>query len=808
MPAETRRIFAVALPGGLFAALVSFGAAGLAPVRADDPTTAPRVSEQDGPAGVDPLAAELDRRYWEEVEPLLAAYCFGCHAGGTTKGGIAFDGIWTIEDARAMGDDLAAAGELLHARAMPPAGEPAPGDDEVEVITRWIADALDYLPPGAKPDPGWFVIHRLNRAEYRNTIRDLLGVDIKRFDPAAGLPQDDTGYGFDNIAAVLTMSPMQIEGYLEAAERSIEAAFGPVVEVSTEPSPLRGLSVGRGGRAVAGGFFLYSNGSVGAEIDIPLAAEYEITVRTWGQRAGDELPRLSIRHGRRELKGVFVEGTREEPQTVTVRARLEPGRSRIDAAFTNDFYQPDVADRNLAIESVEIAGPLNIEGIERPSAYDEVFFVRPDGADPDAERSAASDILTAFAHRAFRGTAGAGDIGRLLPLYDAARAAGDSHEEAVRVCLSAVLVSPRFLYRSVDNPHADDPDRVYTLDAPELASRLSYFLWSSTPDDELLARAADGSLTDPEVLTAQAARMLADTKSDAFIENFSGQWLLLRNLDRLAIDQSRYRAYDSELRDDMITEATMFFADVVRQDRSVLTFLDSDHTFVNGPLAALYGFAELAGLDRKDRSFRRVDLPDDSPRGGVLTMGAVLTVTSNPTRTSPVKRGLYVLDQILGTPPPPPPPEIAPLEQAMAQLGENPSLREQLAAHLTDMNCAVCHNRMDPLGLAMENFDAVGRWRDADESGPIDASGTLPDGRSFAGPTELKQILLARDDLFIENLTRKLLTYALGRGLESFDRPTVASITARTRDNGDRFSAIIEGIVLSDAFRTCRGNPR
>jgi len=341
-----------------------------------------------------------------------------------------------------------------------------------------------------------------------------------------------------------------------------------------------------------------------------------------------------------------------------------------------------------------------------------------------------------------------------------------------------------------------------------LASRLSYFLWSSTPDDELLARAADGSLTDPEVLTAQAKRMLTDPRSDAFIENFSGQWLLLRNLDRLAIDQSRYRAYDSELRDDMITEATMFFADVVRQDRSVLTFLDSDHTFVNGPLAALYGFAELAGLDRKDRSFRRVDLPDDSPRGGVLTMGAVLTVTSNPTRTSPVKRGLYVLDQILGTPPPPPPPEIAPLEQAMAQLGENPSLREQLAAHLTDMNCAVCHSRMDPLGLAMENFDAVGRWRDADESGPIDASGTLPDGRSFAGPTELKQILLARDDLFIGNLTRKLLTYALGRGLESFDRPTVASITARTRDNGDRFSAIIEGIVLSDAFRTCRGNPR
>lgn len=799
MPPDPRRIFRVALPGSLLAAVLSLGIA---------PIGDPYASGAEPVTGPDALAAELDRRYWEDVEPLLAEFCFGCHAGEETKGGIAFDGIWTIEDARAMGDDLATAAELLHGRAMPPAGEPAPDPDQIEAITKWVADTLDYRPPGSRTDPGWFVIHRLNRAEYRNTIRDLLGVDLSRFDPAWGLPQDDTGYGFDNIAAVLTISPMQIEGYLDAAERSIEAAFGPVIVPSTEPRTPRGLAVGRGGRASGGGFFLFSNGAVGAEIDVPLAAEYEITVRTWGQRAGDELPRLSIRHGRRELEGVFVEGTQAEPQTVTVRARLEPGRARLEAAFTNDFYQPDVADRNLAIESVEIAGPLTAESIERPPAYDEVFFVKPEPGDSRSEHAAAARILERFAGRAFRRPATDAEIGRLTDLYDAARAAGDAHEEALRVCLSAVLVSPRFLYRAVDNPHADDPDAIYPLDAYELASRLSYFLWSSTPDDTLLALAADGSLAEPATLAGQARRMLADPKADAFIENFSGQWLLLRNLDRLAIDQSRYRVYDAELRDAMITEATMFFADVVREDRSVLTFLDSDHTFVNGPLAALYGFAELAGLDRKDRSFRRVDLPADSPRGGVLTMGAVLTVTSNPTRTSPVKRGLYVLDQILGTPPPPPPPEIAPLEQALAELGENPSLREQLAAHLTDVNCAVCHNRMDPLGLAMENFDAVGRWRDADESGPIDASGTLPDGRSFAGPNELKQILLAGDGLFVENLTRKLLTYALGRGLESFDRPTVTDIVRRTRAEGDRFSAIIEGIVLSDAFRTCRGNPR
>lgn len=800
MSTQPRRIHPVALPGGLVAALLALGAAGMAPHGEPAPDTR---AASDAP---DPVAIELEHRYWDRVEPLLAAYCFGCHAGEKTKGGVAFDSIWSIEDAQAMGDDLAAASELLTGRAMPPEGEPAPDADAIRTISGWVTDALGYLPPGARADPGWFVIHRLNRAEYRNTIRDLLLVDTDRFDPAAGLPQDDTGYGFDNIAAVLTMSPMQIEGYLDAAERSLVAGLGPVVEVSTEPRALPGLSVGRGGRAASGGFFLFSNGSVGAEIQIPLAAEYEITVRAWGQRAGDELPRLSVRQGRRELGATFVEGVQGDPQTFTVRARLDAGRSRIEAAFTNDFYQPDVADRNLAIESVEIAGPISEAGIERPDGYHAVFTVRPNGTDAGSERDAAEQILTSFAGRAFRRPASGQDIAPLLALYDAARLAGDDHEEAVRVCLSAVLVSPRFLYRSVDN--AVGSDRVYTLDGYELASRLSYFLWSSTPDDELLSLAADGTLTDPATLTAQATRMLADPKADAFIENFAGQWLLLRNLERLSIDQSRYRVYDADLRDDMITEATMFFADVVREDRSVLAFIDSDHTFVNGPLAALYGFADLAGPDRKDRAFRRVTLPEGSPRGGVLTMGAVLTVTSNPTRTSPVKRGLYVLDQILGTPPSPPPVDTAPIEQTLSKLGENPSFREQLAAHLEDPNCAVCHVRMDPIGFSMENFDAVGRWRDTDEHGPIDASGTLPDGRSFVGPAELKKILLASDAQFVENLTRKLLTYALGRGLEPFDRPTVSAITRRTREQGDRFSAIIEGIVLSDAFRTCRGNPR
>jgi hypothetical protein len=752
--------------------------------------------------GADPVAVELERRWWEEVEPLLGEYCYGCHAGETTKGGVGFDAIWTLEDALAMGDDLAMARVVVEGREMPPEGEPAPSDLEIGTITRWLDDALAYVPADGAVDPGWFVIHRLNRAEYRNTVRDLLGVDPAAHDVAAGLPQDDTGYGFDNIAAVHSMSPLQIEGYLEAAETALGLGLGPVVDVSDEPRALRGLAVFRGGRADGSGFMLTSNGGVGAEVVVPATADYEIAVPVWGQRAGDELPRVSVRVDGREAGAAFVEAERGDAQTVRARVRLERGRRTVSAHFTNDFYQPGVADRNLFVGRMTLAGPLSEGSIERGPAHAEVFFVSP--GDAGGERAAAGAVLERFAGRAFRGPVSAAEIEGLLGLYDRSRAAGDGHAEAVRVCLSAVLVSPRFLYRESGHPSPDDPGVVHRLDGYALASRLSYFLWSSTPDDELLSLAADGSLVEDAVLRAQAARMLADPKAAAFVENFAGQWLLLRNLERLAVDRSRFPAYTPELRDAMVTEATMFFDAVLRENRSVLEFIDSDFTFVNDALAALYGFVDLAGSG--EGGFRRVDLPAGSVRGGVLTMGAVLTVTSNPTRTSPVKRGLYVLDQILGTPPPPPPPDIPPLEQAaVAELGANPSLREQLKAHLTDVNCAVCHVRMDPMGLAMENFDAIGAWRDADESGPIDASGSLPSGRAFAGPEGLRAVLLEREGLFVENLTRKILTYALGRGLEPFDRPTVTRITGHARANGDRIGAMIEGVVLSDAFRSCRG---
>lgn len=757
------------------------------------------------PEPADPLVTDLEHRYWEDIEPLLAKHCFGCHGEEQEKGGVRFDRIWSLADALAMGDELALAGELVRSKQMPPEGEPAPSAGEIEVVSRWIRDALDYVPADGAVDPGWFIIHRLNRTEYRNTLRDLLGIDPREHDIAAALPQDDTGYGFDNNAAVLAMSPLQIEGYLEAAERALEIALGPAVVENDRVTPVRNLTNTIGGRSLErGGFMLHSGGAVLGDYDVPAAGEYEISVTAWGQRAGDELPKMSVRVGRREVRSFPVEGLEDEPQTLRMKVRLQPGRRPIAAHFTNDFYQPGVADRNLAVEAITVAGPLP-GSMDRPAMHGTVLFATPGDDSLTAGRDAAALVLGRFGVRAFRRPLEPAELEGLLGLYEGAREAGDTHEQGVRLGLMALLVSPEFLYRRVDNPAPDDPASVYTLSGPELATRLSYFLWSSTPDDELLSLASAGALSDERTLRTQVHRMLADPKADAFIENFAGQWLHLRNLERLTIDQTRFPEYTSELRQAMVTEATMFFGEVVRQDRPVMELIDSGHTYVNGPLAALYGFADLAGMGDE---FRRVDLPADSPRGGILTMGAVLTVTSNPTRTSPVKRGLYVLEQILGTPPPPPPPEIPPLEQAEVAGVEHASLREQLKAHLTDINCAVCHNRMDPLGLAMENFDAIGKWRDADESGPIDASGTLPGGVSFVGPAELKEILLGRDELFVENLTRKMLTYALGRGVEPFDRPTVARIVERTRADGDRISAMIEGIVLSEAFRTCRGLAR
>lgn len=779
--------------GAALAVVGAFVCVGLAPESREAPVAI-------AAARVDDAAAELERRFAEDVLPILDGYCLDCHGERRQKGKVRFDRIATIDEIVAMGDALAKAHEMLSTGEMPPEDEEGPSEHEALVVLQWIKDASAYYPEDGAVDPGWFTIHRLNKVEYRNTMRDLLGIDPDLVDLAEGLPADDTGYGFDNNADVLTVSPMHLERYLVAAERAIDLGLGPMAQIDTEPKPIGGLTLGANGNSLGGGgYMLFSRGSVNASIEAPIAGEYEISVFAWETHGGDENAELSLRIDGRQVKAFRVGARRGEEQECKVRLPLARGSHTIEAWFTNDYYEKDVADRNLAIDAMMIAGPLAIDDGARPAGYGRWLG----GPERLAESGAARRILGDFAARAFRRPIERDELERLLAFYRASMGAGETREGAIRLAMTACLVSGSFIYRTVANPSPDDAEAVYRLDDYELASRLSYFLWSSMPDEELLRLAGEGGLGEEATLRAQVRRMLADPKSEAFTENFVGQWLQLRNLERIAFDRDLYPEYDEALRSSMIEEARLFLSDVVRNDRSVLDLIDSSDTFVDQRLARLYDLPEVSG----DR-FVRVTLPEDSPRGGVLTMAGVLAVTSYPTRTSPVLRGLYVLDQVLGMAPPPPPADIPPLEQAKSRIGENATLREQLDAHLTDATCASCHRRMDPIGFAMENFGPTGAWRDEAYGQPIDASGRLPGGVQFRGVEELKQILLARQGQFVENLVRHVMTYALGRGPEPFDRPVIMKIVRQTRESGDRFGALIEAIAVSESFRSCRGREK
>lgn len=764
---------------------------------ADPPPAVPvQTPTTEQPVAADGVASELDRRFRDDVEPLLARYCLKCHTGDEPKGDVLLDNLRGVHDAITGDFDLRLMKELVGGSEMPPKEKPQPTDLERLIITQWIDAVLAYVPEDAPIDPGWFTIHRLNRTEYRNTLRDLLGIDPSKVDLAAKLPRDDMGYGFDNIADVLSTSPLAIEQYLDAAERAIDSSLGPPVEFGDHPRPTRLLTASNGTPLPRGGRFLYSNGSVTAKINAPLTGEYMIRINAWETPAGDERSRMRLKIGSRTVKEFSVSGAKGSAQECEARVRLDAGEHVIAATFLNDYYVKDKADRNLAIESISVAGPLDEATADRSPQWSRVFVTVPGTMDENAR---AESILQQFATRAYRRPATSQQVASLLRVYNAERQAGKDFEPAVRTALTATLVSPHFLFRSVAHPDAANPSVRYKLDGYELANRLSYFLWSSMPDERLLSAATDGSLVTDAGLVAQVKRMLRDDRSAAFIDNFSGQWLQLRALDSIAIDRARFPEYDDTLRAAMKTEASMFFGDVLRSDLSVLEFIQSKTTFLNQKLAAFYGVPGVKG-----DAFRRVTLPEGSARGGVLTMGAILTLTSNTTRTSPVKRGLFVLDQMLGAPPPPPPPDIPPLEQS-SQTSPDATVRERLAAHVAVASCAACHNRLDPIGLTFENFDAIGRWRDSENGKPVDASGTLPGNIQLDGSQGLKRNLMSRSDQFVEALTGKLMTYALGRGMEPFDRPAIHQIAIRTRANGDRLSAMIESIVMSESFRSCRG---
>jgi len=732
--------------------------------------------------------------YPTQVAPILAKHCASCHGPTRTKGNLNLalfpDEASVLRDLKTWRNVL----DHVEDRSMPPKGQPKPSEADRAQITHYLQSVLSKASCTTAQDPGRVTLRRLNREEYNNTVRDLVGVDFR---PADDFPSDDVGYGFDNIGDVLTLPPLLMEKYLAAAEAIVSEAILADDEPRGPSRRWRAEAVAKPGsgspHGESGFWLMHTNAEVGVDGALPKAGTYLLRARAFGMQAGKDLPRLEFLIDGKPAKVFEVKAEENAPAVFEAKVKLKHPAHRFAAAFTNDAWYPEVKDpnrrdRNLAVDSLEVVGPLFSLPHDLPESHRKIIFRRPTHLN---HREVAREVLAKFATRAFRRPATAAEVDRLVGLVDLAGRNGDRFEKGIQLAMQAVLVSPHFLFRVELETRPGAPRLLTDL---ELASRLSYFLWSSMPDDELIELAARGQLRAGGNLDSQVGRMLRDGRARAFVENFSGQWLQTRNLKLASPDRGRFAAFDEPLRQAMARESELFFGAVVHDDRPIADFLHADYTFLNERLARHYGIPGVAG-----DQFRRVALTDRR-RGGIVTMASVLTVTSNPTRTSPVKRGKFILEEILGTPPPPPPPGVSDLPDSKRDIARG-TLRTRLEQHRANPDCASCHARMDPLGFALENFDAIGAWRDRDGDFPVDPSGTLPKGEKFVGPVELKAVLLTRIGPFANCLTEKLMTYALGRGLTYPDHCAVEKVAEGVVRDGGRFSRLVAGIVHSDPFQ-------
>jgi len=741
---------------------------------------------------------------------LVDEYCVSCHDDDKKKGGLSLEAIASDVVARHP-DVWEKVVRKLRARQMPPIGKERPDDTTYDAVIASLETSLDRA-AGANPNPGrTATIRRLTRTEYQNTIRDLLALEI---DVASLLPGDESSYGFDNVT-VGDLSPTLLDRYISAAEKISRVAVGrpssspggETIRVQadlTQEDHLEGLPVGTRGGALI-------------HYTFPRDGDYDIQIRLTRDR-DEHVEGLSESH---DLE-LLLDRARVQVFTVTppqaasahasvdqhlrIRIPVRAGPHAVGVAFLKKpsllletARQPYLARFNSyrhpriqpAIYSVSIIGPY---GAERPGdtpSRRRIFVSRP--ASPQQEERSATQILAALIQRAYRRPVTDADLHGPVELYRKARAHGD-FESGIEMALSAVLVSPHFLFRVEQDPAGIPPNTGYRISDVELASRLSFFLWSSIPDDELLNVAMAGKLNEPAVLERQVRRMLADSRSQALVNNFASQWLHLRNLASITPDMRLFPDFDDNLRQAFRQETELFFDSILREDRSVLTLLRANYTFVNERLAKHYGLPHVYG-----NRFRRITLENDRERGGLLRQGSILTVTSYATRTSPVLRGKWILDNLLGVPPPPPLPDVPALKDNTVD--GNLSVRQRLAEHRSNPTCAACHNLMDPVGLSLEKFDAVGRRRTVEGGTPIDASGGLPDGSSFADVQGLEAALLRRPELFVGTFAEKLLTYALGRGLEHYDAPAIRGIVREARAKDFRISSIILGVVKSKPFQ-------
>ncbi|MDP9171114.1 MAG: DUF1592 domain-containing protein, partial [Acidobacteriota bacterium] len=773
-----------------------------------------------------PLAVVSAASAWQASpagqEALVKQYCAGCHNNKLKTAGVSLEGL----NLSKVADDAAVWEKVLRkvsAGQMPPAGLPHPDAATSKAFTGYLETELDRA-AAAHPNPGHPTIHRLNRTEYSNAIRDLLALDIN---PGSKLPPDDSGYGFDNIGDVLSISPVLIERYVSVGRNISRLAVGdtdvkPEINVFTPLKELR-PAAGRGGARLARNERISDDlpfdteGGLSIPYTFPVDAEYTFKIKMPPGQAAAQGDTVVPPSNVLELKIPVKAGVHQVAVTFArsgampeILPALPAGRNggagggrggagtpppathmdfRIDGVRMKLYDVPE-GQNGPNFTELSIAGPYNILGPGDSPSRQKIFVCKP--ASAKEEEACAARILTNLGRRAYRRPFTAADLKPLMAFYDTGRKEG-SFDHGIEMALRAVLVSPDFLFRIERDPIRAAPGSVQRVNDYEMASRLSFFLWSSIPDDELLGLAEKGRLKDPKVVSQQVARMLDDPKSKALVNNFAGQYLYLRNLASQKPDPDEYPDFDNNLRTSFEKETQLFFNAILRENRPVTELLDAKFTFVNQRLAEFYGIPDVYGSQ-----FRRVALTDPN-RGGILGQGSLLTVTSYPNRTSVVQRGKWVLENLLGTPPPPPPPNVPSLDPH----GKDGriSMRQAMEAHRANPVCASCHSRMDPIGFSLENYNGIGAWRAKDNGADIDASGKLPDGTTFTGPAGLKQLLLTQHrDEFISTFTDKLMTYALGRGLEPYDRPALRSVIRDAEKQNMTIPALIESIVNSPQF--------
>ncbi len=783
-------------------------------------TAGPQQSASRG-ASTSPATAAAQRA-------LLDSYCVPCHNERTKSGGLMLDkaDLSQVHTNPELWEKVVL---KLRVGLMPPIGRPRPDKATYDGLATWLEQSLDRQLTSRTPNPGRPAVHRLNRTEYSNAIRDLLALDI---DAKPLLPPDDSGYGFDNIADVLSVSPALFERYLSAAQQISRIAVGdPNMRPTFNTYRLPYLTLTQEDRT-SDDQPQGSRGGLAIRHYFPLDGEYVIKVRVQASSAQSDVRGLDVlNHVDLRIDGVRVKLFNVEPVERQISNLVASEKQEFDADWNlrvpvktgsrlvsvsldkKNWYMEGVGpDRSpvasfgysnafrtglgvgriqMGIDELTIEGPFNGRVPEASASRRRIFSCRPtDAAD---ETRCAETILSGLARRAFRRPVTDEDLTLLMGFYDAGRD-GASFDAGIQSALEVMLVDPNFLFRVEQDPAGVAPGTPYRLNDVELASRLSFFLWSSLPDDELLDLAIRGRLKEPTVIDQQVERMLHDRRSDALLNNFFGQWLLVRNVSAVQPDPKAFPDFDENLRRALERETTLFLETQLREDRSALELMTADYTFLNERLAKHYGIPKVYGSH-----FRRVTYPDDR-RAGLLGQGSVLMVTSYSNRTSVVQRGKWILENLLGAPPPPPPPNVPPLENTKVEGG----LRKRMEQHRRNPVCAACHAQLDPLGFALENFNGIGRWRTTDEHAPIDASGVMPDGETFSGPVDFRAALLTHREALLSTLTKKLLTYAVGRGTEYYDMPTVRRIVQDSAVQDYRWSSLVLGIVKSAPFQMRR----